>query len=94
MARKTASKAKGKLPDMSECKGAFGVHGMTPKCNRDPELRKWLDDLKAIQKAGESLKAYRVLSHYAKAAGFDISDQLIRLHIRGDCSCDKLTVAK
>lgn len=68
------------LPDPESLK----VHS-TSKCCANPELKKWLDDLKVIRDSGQKIQSHIVLSKIAKESGFDVGESTIAKHLRGDC---------
>ena len=68
------------LPDPKSLARAPG-----PKCCRDPELKKWLDDLKELIDSGLAVESKDKLAEYAIQNGFDISATSIGRHLRGKC---------
>jgi len=74
----------GVLPDPKDC-----THGMGSghRCNYNPELRAWLDELKAIRDSGGSLKSHAQLCDIAGKAGFSIGRETVGRHLRGECTC-------
>lgn len=58
-----------------------------PKCARNPELKKWLDDLKALKESGRILESKEKLTQIARDNGFDIGASSLCRHINGTCVC-------
>ena len=61
------------------------VKDFVPKCCKDPELKKWLDDIKAIRDAGNSTESIKKIAQYARENGHRISTDTILRHFRGEC---------
>jgi hypothetical protein len=57
----------------------------TPKCCRDPELKAWLDELKALREAGKDVGSADAIANTARANGYAIGSSTIRAHFRGEC---------
>ena len=61
------------------------VKAHVPKCCADPELKKWLDALKALRDDGQAIPSAVALSVIARENGHDIGRSTIKLHLRGEC---------
>ena len=64
---------------------ATRVRKQLPKCCRDPELKAWLDGIKALRDAGETTESIKNIAKLARADGRDIGPTTIRDHFRGEC---------